>query len=105
MVYNYNACPGVFAGKFVIKNTEPPSSRATKQQLRKVFLDCDADDNMVLTKEEVEKAFDRFGSLFPGFRARKALKCADKNRDGRITVEELDDLIEYAYQRRYINVN
>ncbi|XVF64037.1 hypothetical protein PTKIN_Ptkin09bG0135000 [Pterospermum kingtungense] len=84
-----------------------PDSRPTvsRQKLRKVFLECDVDDDCVLTKEEIKKAFDRFGSLFPGFRTWRALKCVDKNKDGCISMEELDDLIDYAYQRGYINVN
>ncbi|KAK8624314.1 hypothetical protein V6N13_065661 [Hibiscus sabdariffa] len=46
-----------------------PSNVASKEQLRKVFFDCDIDDNSILTKEEIKKAFDRFGSAFPGFRS------------------------------------
>lgn len=82
-----------------------PSPRASKQQLRKVFLDCDVDDNNVLTKEEIKNAFDRFGALFPSFRTWKALKRVDKNKDGCVSLEELDSLIEYAHQQGYINVN
>ncbi|OMO74801.1 hypothetical protein CCACVL1_13986 [Corchorus capsularis] len=96
MGYSYSVVP---------KGADPLSYRASKQQLRKVFLDCDVDDDKVLTKEEVKVAFDRFGALFPGFRAWKALRRVDKNRDGFISMDELDSLIEYAYQRGYINVN
>ncbi|KAE8714399.1 putative Calcium-binding EF-hand family protein [Hibiscus syriacus] len=82
-----------------------PRTAAGKQELRKVFMDCDIDDNRILTKEEIKKAFDRFGSFFPGFRAWRALQHVDKNKDGCVSVEELDDLIEYAYKRGYINVS
>ncbi|OMO74804.1 hypothetical protein COLO4_26490 [Corchorus olitorius] len=89
----------------VPKPIEEPSYRASKQQLRKVFLDCDVDDNKVLTKEEVKAAFHRLGALFPGFRAWKALKRADKNRDGFITMDELDTLIDYAHKLEYVNID
>ncbi|XVE70053.1 hypothetical protein DITRI_Ditri10aG0040600 [Diplodiscus trichospermus] len=89
----------------VPKGPDTSRSTASKQQLRKVFLACDVDDNSVLTKEEIKNAFDRCGALFPGFRAWKALKRVDKNGDGRVSLDELDDLIDYAYQRGYINVN
>ncbi|XWS21177.1 hypothetical protein CRYUN_Cryun30bG0033000 [Craigia yunnanensis] len=89
----------------VLKGADLSRTTASKQKLRKIFLDCDVDDNGVLTREEIKNAFDRFGALFPGFRAWKALKIVDKNRDGCVSLEELDNLIEYAYQRGYINVN
>lgn len=81
-----------------------PRPTVSRQKLRKVFLECDKDDNSILTREEIKKAFDRFGSLFPGFRTWKALRRVDKNKDGFVSMEELDDLIDYAYQRGYINV-
>ncbi|KAK8492958.1 hypothetical protein V6N13_103476 [Hibiscus sabdariffa] len=81
------------------------SNAASKEQLRKVFFDCDIDDNTILTKEEIKNAFDRFGSAFPSFRASRALKRVDKNKDGRVSLEELDDLIDYAYKRGYINIS
>ncbi|PPE01784.1 hypothetical protein GOBAR_DD01164 [Gossypium barbadense] len=87
----------------MVYNVPKGSELPNKKQLRKVFLDCDVDDNSVLTEEEIKNAFDRFGSLFPGFRAWRALKRADKNKDGCISLDELDNLIDYAYKRGYFN--
>ncbi|XWS14688.1 hypothetical protein CRYUN_Cryun35bG0030700 [Craigia yunnanensis] len=73
----------------------------SKQQLRKIFLDCDANSDGFLTKEEIKKAFNHLGAVIPGYRAWEGLKRADANKDGCVSPEELDGLIDYADKLQY----
>ncbi|EOY14492.1 EF-hand domain - like 10 [Theobroma cacao] len=73
----------------------------SKLQLRKLFLDCDANNDGILTKEEIKKAFHNLGALLPRYRAWEGLKHADANKDGCVSPEELDGLIDYAYKLQY----
>ncbi|TYH83206.1 hypothetical protein ES332_D02G116500v1 [Gossypium tomentosum] len=73
----------------------------SKQQLRKLFLDCDGDGDGLLTKEEKKKAFRNLGAVIPGYRAWEGLKRADANKDGCVSHEELDALMDYADKLQY----
>ena len=73
----------------------------SEEQIRKIFLDCDTDGNKVLSKEEIKLAFDRLGAYIPAYRAWRALKHADFNNDGCISMEELNDLVGYACKLGY----
>ncbi|XP_031125143.1 probable calcium-binding protein CML18 [Ipomoea triloba] len=63
---------------------QPPS----EEQLRKLFNNHDANRDASLSKKEIEKAFDELGSTVPGWRARRALRRADSDRNGFIDDEE-----------------
>nr|GMD94581.1 probable calcium-binding protein CML10 [Ipomoea batatas] len=63
---------------------QPPS----EEHLRKLFSNHDANRDASLSKKEIEKAFDELGSTVPGWRARRALRRADSNRNGFIDDEE-----------------
>ena len=73
----------------------------SKQELRKLFLDCDANNDGLLTKEEIKKAFNNLGAVIPGYRAWEGLKRADANKDGSVSPDELEGLIDYADKLQY----
>ncbi|CAN4122701.1 unnamed protein product [Withania somnifera] len=75
---------------------------STEVQLTNIFKKCNINRDGNLTKEDLtEEAFRQLGSTFPGYRAARALHHADKNGDGLISKEELDQLVEYARKRGY----
>jgi len=47
------------------------------------------------TKEELKKALKDLGSYYPGWRANRCLVKADFDKDGQISGEEIDTLIDY----------
>ncbi|KAJ4837408.1 hypothetical protein Tsubulata_049954 [Turnera subulata] len=73
----------------------------SKEQLRNIFMQYDADNNKQLSKEELSKAFEHLGAVFPSFRAKRGLKYADANGDGQIDLKELEDLVNYANDLGY----
>nr|GLL48884.1 calmodulin-like protein 3 [Ipomoea trifida] len=77
---------------------QPPS----EEQLRKLFSNHDANRDASLSKKEIEKAFDELGSTVPGWRARRALRRADSDRNGFIDdEEEMARLVKYAHSLSY----
>ncbi|KAF3960842.1 hypothetical protein CMV_014480 [Castanea mollissima] len=69
-----------------------------EDQLRKVFKKYDTNNDNLLSKEELKKAFEYLGSIIPGFRANRGLHHADANKDGYINEREMDELVKYAVQ-------
>nr|POF25837.1 putative calcium-binding protein cml10 [Quercus suber] len=67
-----------------------------EDQLRKVFKKYDTNNDNLLSKEELKKAFEYLGSIIPGFRANRGLHHADANKDGYINEGEMDELVKYA---------
>jgi len=54
------------------------------------------------TKEELKKALKDLGSYYPaGWRAKRCLMKADANKDGLISGEEIDTLIDYLLTRGF----
>ena len=70
----------------------------TEDQLRNIFKKYDTNNDNMLSREELKKAFDYLGSLIPGFRADRGLHHADANKDGYVNEREMDDLVKYAVQ-------
>ncbi|KAL0017366.1 hypothetical protein SO802_004435 [Lithocarpus litseifolius] len=68
----------------------------TEDLLRKIFKKYDTNNDNMLSREELKKAFEDLGSLIPGFRAGRGLHHADANRDGYVDETEMDDLVKYA---------
>ncbi|KDP38362.1 hypothetical protein JCGZ_04287 [Jatropha curcas] len=64
--------------------------------MRKVFLQFDVNGDRVLSKEEIMKAFEYLGALFPGYWAERGINCADTNGDGQVDLTELAELVKYA---------
>ena len=67
-----------------------------EDQLRKVFKKYDTNNDNLLSKEELKKAFEYLGSIIPGFRANRGLHHADANKDGYVNEGEMDELVKYA---------
>lgn len=75
----------------------------TEEQLRGMFRKCDMNRNGQLSKEELKEGFRQMGSKFPGWRASRALRGADRDGDGDISLsrDEFDRLVKYALKRGY----
>ena len=82
----------------VIDYKTPP---LPEDQLRKVFKKYDTNNDNLLSKEELKKAFEYLGSIIPGFRANRGLHHADANKDGYVNKGEMDELIKYAVRVRF----
>ncbi|KAB2614366.1 calcium-binding protein CML10 [Pyrus ussuriensis x Pyrus communis] len=81
--------------------SQPAGVPWTREQVLNLFNSFDKDGDGMLSKEEVKAAFRKLGSHWGGFRARRALRHADANRDGLISAEEINDLANYALKCRY----
>ncbi|WCJ35408.1 Calmodulin [Euphorbia peplus] len=75
------------------KITEIPIA---EEQLKRIFMMFDKNNDKILCKEEIKKAFEFLGAKFPGFRAYRGIRNADVNGDGQVDLEELDHLAKYA---------
>nr|XP_023905781.1 calmodulin-like protein 3 [Quercus suber]POF19298.1 putative calcium-binding protein cml10 [Quercus suber] len=73
-----------------------PLPGPTEDQLRNIFKKFDTNNDNMLSREELKKAFDYLGSLIPGFRADRGLHHADANKDGYVNEREMDELVKYA---------
>ncbi|KAJ0085486.1 hypothetical protein Patl1_08975 [Pistacia atlantica] len=67
-----------------------------EKQLKEIFKKSDVNGDGRLTKEELKKAFEKLGSRNPGWRVHRAFRHADNNKDGSISLEELDELVKYV---------
>ncbi|KAJ9166224.1 hypothetical protein P3X46_021005 [Hevea brasiliensis] len=68
----------------------------TEAQLRQIFKSADRDKDGLLSVRELSEAFKSLGFLYPAFRAHRAMRIADSNRDGYIDGKELEDVIKYT---------
>ncbi|PON42384.1 Parvalbumin [Parasponia andersonii] len=71
------------------------------KQLKEMFKRQDANGDGRLSREELKNAFASFGSFAPGWRAFRALRHADKNRNDYVDEDELDYVVKYAAKRGY----
>lgn len=72
------------------------STEYGEEQMKLIFERCDADQDGDLSKQELKKALDELGVEFPTLRAVSALWHADANDDGRISKNELAELVKYT---------
>ncbi|GMY28637.1 putative calcium-binding protein cml10 [Fagus crenata] len=79
-----------------------PKQPLTEDQLRKIFKQYDVNNDGLLSKEELKKAFKGLGSCIPGIRANRGVHHADANGDGYINEDELNDLTKYAGRLGFI---
>ncbi|XP_021299340.1 polcalcin Syr v 3-like [Herrania umbratica] len=77
----------------------PPA--LTEAELISVFRRFDGDGDCRLSWQDLKNAFHSLGSWSPSYRALTALCHADKNRDGYISEDEMDDPIRYALSCGY----
>ncbi|OMO74803.1 Calcium-binding EF-hand [Corchorus olitorius] len=73
----------------------------TEAQLRSIFKRADENRDGRLDKHELRNAFVSLGSHLPCWRAGQGLHRADGNRDGYISEDEMDALIQYALKIGY----
>ncbi|OIT04144.1 hypothetical protein A4A49_00311 [Nicotiana attenuata] len=73
----------------------------TEEQLTNIFKAYDSNRDGYLSTEELRAAFRELGSIFPGYRAVRALHRVDRNGDGLIDKKELEQLVQYASKRGY----
>ncbi|GMY28636.1 putative calcium-binding protein cml26 [Fagus crenata] len=83
-------------GRATIDHKALPVPTLTEDQLQKIFKKYDFNNDGLLSKEELKKAFDYLGSCIPGIRASHGIHHADANRDGYVNEEELNELVKYA---------
>ncbi|XP_050212744.1 calcium-binding protein CML38-like [Mercurialis annua] len=73
----------------------------TEEQLKAMFKDNDSNGDGLLSKEEVKKTFQLLGSRLPDWRVKRALRRADADGDGNISMQELSELVKYAGKLGY----
>ncbi|XVF60071.1 hypothetical protein PTKIN_Ptkin08bG0013800 [Pterospermum kingtungense] len=88
-------------GSHKVKTSLSPPNFFSKAQLISVFRRFDSNNDGRLSRQELKNAFSSLGSRFPSYRAFAALHQADKNGDGYISEEEMDELIRYALSCGY----
>ncbi|KAJ6679137.1 EF-HAND CALCIUM-BINDING DOMAIN CONTAINING PROTEIN [Salix purpurea] len=74
-----------------------PASQLTEEQLIKIFRRFDTNEDGLLSKEEVKRAYNMLGKSFPGVRAWWALHVGDENGDGYISQKEFNKLVKKNY--------
>ncbi|CAK7338709.1 unnamed protein product [Dovyalis caffra] len=73
----------------------------SKEHLKKFFMKYDINRDNRLGREELKQAFGKLGAYFPCYRAARSINHADANNDGQIDMDELSDLVNYAYKLGY----
>lgn len=84
-----------------VKKEKTTSVSLTTGQLKEIFKKNDVNGDGRLTKEELKKAFEQLGSRNPNWRVHRAFRHADNNKDGSISLEELDELVKYVVNLGY----
>ncbi|KAG5230914.1 calcium-binding protein [Salix suchowensis] len=85
------------AAIFPSQNPAIPSSQLSEDQLIKIFRRFDTNEDGLLSKEEVKRAYNMLGKSFPGVRAWWALHVGDENGDGYISQKEFNKLVKKNY--------
>ncbi|KAJ6400068.1 hypothetical protein OIU84_015677 [Salix udensis] len=73
------------------------ASQLSEEQLIKIFRRFDTNEDGLLSKEEVKKAYNVLGKSFPGVRTWWALHVGDENGDGYISQNEFNKLVKKNY--------
>ncbi|KAE8665169.1 putative Calcium-binding EF-hand family protein [Hibiscus syriacus] len=89
----------------IITKSCPPTKPLSKEELWNHFLKCDADGDQLLTKAELKDAFRKLGAMIPGFRTWEGLRCADGNKDGCVSRDELTNLIQFVHNLQYTSIS
>jgi len=74
----------------------PQNIAMTEKQVREILMKAGRNRDGSLSKGELEKAFKEFGSRMPCWRASCCLRKVDTNRDGKISREEIDFVVNYV---------
>ncbi|KAG6674703.1 hypothetical protein I3842_15G057600 [Carya illinoinensis] len=81
---------------------EPKSVPYTRTDLMDVFNRCDKNGDGKLSRDELKAAFEVLGSKSPCCRAIWEHLRADKNRDGFIDKQEMENLIDGVEKHGYL---
>ncbi|KAJ4721658.1 putative Calcium-binding EF-hand family protein [Melia azedarach] len=74
----------------------------TEEQLKMLFRRHDVNGDGKLGKRELKKVFEELSSPWPAWRASRALRHADSNGDGIISLDQdLDRLVKYVLRLGY----
>ena len=68
----------------------------TEDQIKRVIQKLDKNGDGKICRRELKAGFKSLGLRFACFRARRALRNADANRDGFISEEEINELARYV---------
>ncbi|XVF60066.1 hypothetical protein PTKIN_Ptkin08bG0013200 [Pterospermum kingtungense] len=79
----------------------PPLFTKLAELIISLFRRLDSNKDGRLSRQELKNAFNSLGSKLPTYRALMGLYKADENRDGYITEEEMDKLVQYALSCGY----
>ncbi|KAI8569051.1 hypothetical protein RHMOL_Rhmol02G0248000 [Rhododendron molle] len=71
----------------------------TKEEHKDFLKRFDKDGDGRLSRKELTEAFRSLGLNFSWWRAWRALRHADKNHDGYISEEEMDELVKYSTKK------
>ncbi|KAF7830633.1 polcalcin Phl p 7-like [Senna tora] len=74
--------------------------RNPAEEIKKTLKEADKNGDGRLSKNELEYAFRQLGAYVPGWRAYRGLCRFDNNQDNVISGDELDDLVEYALNKK-----
>ena len=73
-----------------------------ENKLKVIFKEHDTNGDDRPSKELLLKAFQKLGSRNPGRRVRRSLHHTDRNGDGSISLDELEELVKYAVKQGYV---
>ncbi|KAK4713485.1 hypothetical protein R3W88_019392 [Solanum pinnatisectum] len=68
----------------------------SEEQLKEILKKYDKNGDGKISKQELKLAFKEMGLNFCRWRAGKAIRHADINKDGYINEEEMSELVKYA---------
>lgn len=86
----------------VPNNRKSAQVSLNEEQLMNLLKRYDTNGDGRLSKQELYDAFKSLGSNFPAWRAWRALRHADANRDGCVNEDEFGELVKYVVKRGYV---
>ncbi|KAI9201404.1 hypothetical protein LWI28_022989 [Acer negundo] len=86
----------------IVDKPPVPNLPYNETQLHGLFKRYDTDHDGRLSRKELTSAFHSLGSIFPGWRAWRALHHADANKDGYVSENEFQQLVNYAVKSGFL---